>query len=193
MDSKINFIKKYSLHKRIQMLYKIIHWKQLDNGMKRCNIKKGANLYAFEFMKKNLGRYVRVKDVQEYCSKRKRDETGHPLGDPGRSFEILRNDKLPLEWSEIQYIKNKYVKYTPQIKSNLDKKIIDHHKHKGDSFNKNIIEEKLKLCNYKCSITGISQNNGDLAADHFIPKEKGGLSVVENCVIINKILNEKKK
>ena len=55
-----------------------------------------------------------------------------------------------------------------------------------------MIEEKLKVSNYKCCITGIPQDNGHLAADHFIPKEKGGLSVPENCIIINKILNEKK-
>lgn len=186
------FIEKYSKKKRINMLHKIIHWKQLDNAEKKCNIKKGANRYAMEYLKAHLNKYVRIKDVQEYCNVRNKQETGHPLGDPPRAFEILRKDKLPLEWSEIQYRKNKYVKYTQCIKDIICSKIIDSHKHKSNSFSKCIIEEKIKLSNYKCCITGIPQDNGDLAADHFIPKEKGGLSDWNNCIIINKILNEKK-
>uniref|UniRef100_A0A6C0EVH8 HNH nuclease domain-containing protein n=1 Tax=viral metagenome TaxID=1070528 RepID=A0A6C0EVH8_9ZZZZ len=191
-DDVKSFIKQYSIQKRRRILYKIIYWKQIENAIKKCKIKKGANMYAFEYLKLNLNKYVRIKDVQEYCNKRTKEETGHPLGDPPRAFEILRKDKLPLEWSEIKYKKNKYVKYTPQIKDTICNKIIDTHKHKNDGFNKHIIEEKLKLSNYKCSITGIPQDNGELAADHFIPKEKGGLSDKTNCVIINKILNEKK-
>lgn len=187
-----SFIQKFSRNKRILMLYKIIHWKQIDNAVKQCNIKKGANLYAMEYLKLNLDKYVRIKDVQEYCNKRTKEETGHPLGDPPRAFEILRKDKLPLEWSEIKYRKNKYVKYTPHIKDKICSTIINTHKHKHESFSKVIIEERLKLSNYKCSITGIPQDNGDLAADHFVPKEKGGLSNFDNCIIINKILNEKK-
>lgn len=182
----------YSRNKCITILRKIIHWKQLDNAQKECRIKRGANLYAFEFMKKNSGKYVRVKDVQEFCNERTKEETGSPLGDPPRSFEILRKDKLPLEWSELQYKKNKYVKYTPEKKKYLCENIINSHKHKSDSFEKNIIQKQLENSNYKCSITGLPQENGDLAADHFIPKEKGGKSTIENCVIINKILNEKK-
>jgi len=185
------FKSKYSLSKRINILFKIIYWKQVDNAIKKCNIKKGANLYAMEYLKLNLNKYVKIKDVQEYCNLRNKEKTGQPLGDPPRAFEILRKDKLPLEWSEIQYI-NKYVKYTPHLKNKICLNIINDHKNKCNSFSKALIEEKIKLSNYKCSITGIPQDNGGLAADHFIPKEKGGLSDINNCIIINKILNEKK-
>ncbi len=99
---------------------------------------------------------------------------------------------MPLEWSEFKCGNSKYVKYTPHLKDTICNKIIDNNKHKKDAFDKHIIEENLKSSNHKCSITGIPQDNGELAADHFIPKEKGGLSVESNCVIINKILNEKK-
>jgi hypothetical protein len=191
-DDKKSFIEKYSIQKRINMLYKIIYWKQINNAITKCKIKKGANLYAFEYLKLNLNKYVRIKDVQEFCNSEHKKKTGHPLGDPPRAFEILRKDKLPLEWSEIQYKKNKYVKYTPQIKDKICSEIINNYKHKSDSFSKCIIDEKIKLSNYKCCITGIPQDNGGLAADHFIPKEKGGLSDYNNCIIINKILNEKK-
>lgn len=43
-----------------------------------------------------------------------------------------------------------------------------------------------------CEITGLPASEGKLSADHFIPKEKGGKSDENNCVILNKILNEKK-
>lgn len=194
VENKKIISEKYPRKKRINILRKIIYFKHINNAIKKCNIRKGANLYALEYLKLpyNVNKYVRCKDVQEYCNKRTQEETGHPLGDPPRAFEILRKDKLPLEWSEIKYKKNKYVKYTPHIKDKICNEIVNNHKHKNEGFNKSIIEEKLKISNYKCSITGIPQDNGDLAADHFIPKEKGGLSNYENCIIINKILNEKK-
>jgi len=190
--SKQKFTKIVLLQKRIRILYKIIYWKQIENAKKKCNIKRGANLYALEYLQLHSDKYVRIKDVQEYCNMRTKEKTGNPLGDPPRAFEILRKDKLPLEWSEIQHKQNKYVKYTPQKKDKICNEIVEKQKHKQDSFSKDIIESKLKSSNYKCSITGIPQENGNLAADHFIPKEKGGLSDCNNCIIMNKILNEKK-
>ena len=183
---------KFPRRRRINMLYKIINIKQINNAIEKLNIKKGANLHAFEYLKLNPNKYVKLIDVQDYCNTRHKEKTGRPLGDPSRSFEVLRKDKLPLEWSEIQYKRNKYIKYTPQIKGKISTKIIDSNKHKSDRFSDCVIKERLKLSNYKCCITGIPQDNGDLAADHFIPKEKGGMSDYDNCVIINKILNEKK-
>ena len=189
---KNNLIKKYSLTKRINILYKILNFLQINQAIMKCNIRRGANLYAFEYLKLNLNKYIKLKDVQDYCNIRTKENTGSPLGDPSRAFEILRKEKLPLEWSEIQYKKNKYVKFTPQLKNKICMKIIENNKYKNDSFNKSIIKEKLRLCNYACSITCIPHENSFLSADHFIPKEKGGLSNYNNCIIINKILNEKK-
>jgi len=185
-------IKKQLRQKRIRILYKIIYLMKIEKAIKKCNIKIGANLYAFEYLKQNPDRFVKLIDVQEYCNKRNKDKTGRPLGDPPRAFEILRKDKLPLEWTEITDKGFKYVKYTPENKDKICNEILDNHNHKKDGFSKHMIEEKIKLSNYKCSITGIPQDNGKLAADHFIPKEKGGLSNDKNCIIINKILNEKK-
>jgi 5-methylcytosine-specific restriction endonuclease McrA len=175
-----------------RLLRKLIHWKQLDDAEKKIGVKRGANFYAFQYMKLNAGKYVKIKDVSEYANKKTQEKTGSSLGDPPRSFEILRKDKLPLEWHYITYKKNKWVIYSPNIKKDVEQKIIDAHKHKGDSFSASIILQQMELSNHKCCITGIPAYNGDLAADHFIPKEKGGESVIDNCVIINKILNEKK-
>ncbi len=192
LNKKKSFITSIPLHKRIIILRKIAHWKDLDNAQKRCNITKGANLYAFEYLKQHLCEFVRISDVQEYCNKRTKEVTGKPLGDPPRAFEILRKDKLPLEWDEIIRGKNKYVKYNSLRKNHINAYIINNHIHKNESFDKNTILQQMEYYNYKCAITGIPEENGKLAADHFIPKEKGGLSIIDNCVIINKILNEKK-
>jgi 5-methylcytosine-specific restriction endonuclease McrA len=62
----------------------------------------------------------------------------------------------------------------------------------ADSFSKETISAKMEQHGNKCAITGIPHTDGGLAADHFVPKEKGGKSVASNCVILNKILNEKK-
>lgn len=175
----------YSLYKRKKLLRKIIHWKQLDNIQKELKIKSGATKYAFEFMKKNLDKYIKVKDVQNYCNQRTMEETGQCLGDPSRSFEILRNDKLPNKWDEFKISKIKYVKYNPNRINNIINNRTNH-------FSIDLINNKMKECNYKCELTGLSINDGNLAADHFIPKEKGGSSNSENCIIINKNLNEKK-
>jgi hypothetical protein len=178
--------------KRLRILLKILYYKSIVYAIEKSNTKKGANLYAFEYLKRNLDKYVRVKDVQDYCNTRNKQETGQPLGDPSRSFELLRKNKLPLEWSEIHYGRTKFVKYTPHIKNKCSNEILQQNESKGNNFSKSIIEEKLKSSNFTCSITGIPQDNGGLAADHFIPKEKGGLSDYNNCIILNKILNEKK-
>jgi hypothetical protein len=181
-----------SNYSRMRILKKIINYIQIEHAIKKCNIRRGANLYAFEYLKLNLNKFVKIKDVQDYCNTRTKEKTGQPLGDPPRSFEILRKDKLPLEWSEMYIGKDKYIKYTPHIKNNICNSIIETSLHKGNTFSNTIIQNKLELANYKCSITGIPESDGKLAADHFIPKEKGGKSDKNNCFIINKLLNEKK-
>lgn len=181
-----------SNYSRMRILKKIINYIQIEHAIKKCNIKRGANLYAFEYLKLNLNKFVKIKDVQDYCSIRYKEETGEPLGDPPRSFEILRKNTLPLEWSEIRIGRYKYIKYTPHIKKNICNSIIETSLHKGNTFSHTTIQNKLESSNYKCSITGIPESDGKLAADHFIPKEKGGKSDKNNCFIINKILNEKK-
>jgi hypothetical protein len=178
--------------KRMVLLRKVLHWKQLDYGEKKANVKKGANKYAFEFMRMNVGKFVRLVDVQDYSSEQRKKAVGRALGDPPRSFEILRKDRLPLEWEEFEAGGYKYVKYSPHKKFEHTEKIVDAHKNRKDGFSKQVITEKLEHYGYKCAITGLPVSEGALAADHWIPKEKGGLSVPGNCVILNKVLNEKK-
>jgi 5-methylcytosine-specific restriction endonuclease McrA len=169
-----------------------IHWTKLDEAQKKCNIKSGANKYAFDYMKIHAGKFVRLKDVQEYCNQRTKDETGEGLGDPPRAFEILRKDILPLEWEEKKEGRYKSVKYNPDLKRQLTAEICESYENKKDSFSKEIITKQMENAGYKCEITGLPVSEGKLAADHFLPKEKGGKSEENNCVILNKVLNEKK-
>jgi hypothetical protein len=184
--------KKVTAYRKQRILKKMLHWKQLDLAEKKVNAKKGANKYAFEFMKMNAGKFVRVKDVQEYCSEQHKKHTGRVFGDPPRSFEILRKDKLPLEWDEFKIGNEKFVKYAPHKKQQYSQEILNAHSTRKDGFSKKVIDEKLEQYGYKCAITGLPISEGALAADHWIPKEQGGKSEPGNCVILNKVLNEKK-
>ena len=183
---------KYSYYRKIIFLKKIHHYRELEDGEIRSKTKNGANKYAFEFMKKNLCKYVSLTQVQDYCNEENKRITGQPLGDPPRAFEILRKNKLPNEWEEIKINNKKYVKFSPSIKYSIDVNIVRESLHKNNNFTQKIILEKLKSSNYTCEITELPDSESRLAADHFISKEKGGESIKNNCVIINKILNEKK-
>jgi hypothetical protein len=54
------FINRFSIRKRINILRKMIYWKYIENAIHNCNIKKGANLYAFEYLKLNLNKYYNI-------------------------------------------------------------------------------------------------------------------------------------
>ena len=61
----------------------------MDNAIKDNNIKKGANLYAFEYLKLHLNKYVKIKDVLEYYNKKTKEITGSPVGDPSIIVNLL--------------------------------------------------------------------------------------------------------
>ena len=156
--------------------------------------KKNAELgYALEYMIKiGAHKWIQIKFVGKYISDRKFEDTKEIVGDPPRQFEFLRKNILPLCWLEKKKGRNKWVCFCPEQMEWQTEEIIINSKHKKEKFSKKIIELKLKECNYKCELTGLPTSEGKLAADHWIPKEKGGESDENNCVILNKILNEKK-
>ena len=94
-------------------------------------------------------------------------------------------------WYETKTKDGLYFAYIPELKElKIDEIAITAHKNKG--FSKDVVQKRMKVAGYKCEITGIPLGDGGLAADHWYPKEKGGESTEYNCVILNKILNEKK-
>lgn len=190
-----SFIKKYSIQKRRRILFKIII--KLHLIVKAKKHKKGQLFYVFEFLMKpeNLYKFVKQGDILLYCDKRLSEDTNGKrknYKDNSRQVEKMRKDIYPLEWIEVSKEKELWFKYMPQNKIYICNDLYNQHKNKSDCFTKNIIEEKLCETNYMCEITGLPATEGKLAADHFIPKEKYGRSEKNNCIILNKILNEKK-
>jgi len=190
-----SFSKKYSVQKRIRILYKITI--KLHLKVKAKNHKKGQLCYVFEFLMKpeNLCKFVKQGDILFYCDKRRSEDTSGKqknFADNSRAVEKMRRDLYPLEWIEVKKGGELWFKYMPQNKKYICEDLCEQNKNKSDCFKKNIIKEKFCETNYMCEITGLPVSEGKLAADHFIPKEKGGKSEINNCIIINKILNEKK-
>jgi hypothetical protein len=182
-----------SKEKRLTILKKI--WIYASLKEKANKHKNGQLRYVFEYLKLNLNKFVKQGDILLYCDKRRCEDTDgkkQNFKDNSRQVEKMRKDLYPLEWTEVSKNGELWFKYTPHLKDRISNEIIDKHGHKKDGFSKSTIKEELKSSNYKCCITGIPEENGGLAADHFMPKEKGGLSDSNNCIILNKILNEKK-
>jgi 5-methylcytosine-specific restriction endonuclease McrA len=151
-----------------------------------------ANWFAFEFQAKYPGHFVLCKDVQEYCSNRTKEVKGEILGDPPRAFELCRKNVMPLDWDEQQVGRLKLVRYNPDKRHQVTNEIVEQTMHRNDCFSRELIKQCIEKAGYKCELTGLPVSEGALAADHFWPKEQGGESIEQNCVIINKILNEKK-
>jgi hypothetical protein len=183
---------KYTIVKRRRVLRKILYRIKIRYAEKESGVKSGANKDAFQYLWDNPDVFVSVSNVQDYCSQQSKIIKGKPLGDPSRAFEILRKDKLPLQWLETTIKGRKYVKYFPELKERYTSEIYNSQINRKDSFPRHVIDAKLNECNRKCAITGLPESEGKLAADHWNPKEKGGLSEPKNCVILNKHLNEKK-
>tara|TARA_B100001123_G_scaffold433818_1_gene559256 strand:- start:232 stop:864 length:633 start_codon:yes stop_codon:yes gene_type:complete len=141
------------------------------------------------YMKKiadpNWGGWASVCEISNYCSEEKKKITGEGFGDPPRRFEQFRKDITPGYWDEKQVGKYKYVKF--KIPTEEDILVSKDH-----GFTSDIQDNRLKESNYTCEITGLPFSEGKVACDHWFPKEKGGESTQNNCVILNKILNEKK-
>ena len=174
--------------KKLEHMFKYTHKGRLRGP--------GQLQYAIEYLLKpeNINKFVKQYDVIQYTDyRRTQDTNGKEKGykDGSRAIESMRKDKYPCMW--IETIKNKdlYFKFAPWNKYFVNDTIIKNTNRK-ESFSGAVIVQKLEETKYTCEITGLSESEGGLAGDHWFPKEKGGKSEKENCVILNKILNEKK-
>ena len=202
-----NSCKRYfqrALHHRYNMEYPEefdiidaeVHLSQLCLAEKKLNIRRGQKKYAFDYMKMHAGKYVRQGDLLLYCDSRRAEDTGGKqknFKDNSRAIEQMRKDKLPLEWDERYVGGELWFRYDLSVKDKYAEDVITQHAHKNQTFSSELIKSKLKEVNYTCEISGITfPASKDLNADHFIPREKGGLSTSDNCVIINSHLNTSK-
>ena len=156
---------------------------------------RGQRKYAIEFMLKQPTKMVKQGDLLLYCDKRRYEDTNGKkpnFKDNSRGIESLRKDITPNCWIERVINGELHFIYLPEFQELVTAEVIQNTKHKNKGFSKEIIVSKLEECHYKCELTGLPKSEGHLAGDHWNPKENGGESKIENCVIINKILNEKK-
>ena len=156
----------------------------------------GQLQYAIEYLLKpeNINKFVKQYDVIQYTDyRRTQDTNGKEKGykDGSRAIESMRKDQYPCMWIETKKNKDLYFKFAPWNKDFVNSTITTNTNRK-ESFSGAVIVQKLEETKYTCEITGLSESEGGLAGDHWLPKEKGGKSDKENCVILNKILNEKK-
>ena len=154
--------------------------------------------YAVEYLLKpeNINKFVKQYDVIRYTDDRRYEDTvGKENGykDGSRAIESMRKDHYPCMWIETIVNKDLYFKFAPWNKNFVNNTILSNTtQNRKESFSGAVIVQKLEETKYTCEITGLSESEGGLAGDHWFPKEKGGKSEKENCVILNKILNEKK-
>ena len=139
-------------------------------------------------------KYMDQGELLTYCDKRRSEITeGKHKGyrDNSRGIEFLRKNIFPLRWDEKKVDGCLKFIYIPELENRQKDKIVEM-SHKNTGFSQNLIKKRMEEAKYICEWTGLPLSNGKLAADHFFPKESGGKSCESNCVILNKILNEKK-
>lgn len=161
----------------------------------RKKFRTGQKQFAIDFMLINPTKFVQQGEVLLYCDNQRNILTKGEkpnFKDNSRGIESLRRDTMPLCWAYKKINNDLYFKYVPELKELQSDKIIQDASNRKLNFSHEIIKLCMESCDYKCELTGLPIECGDLAADHWYPKESGGESVQKNCVILNKVLNEKK-
>lgn len=156
---------------------------------------RGQNKYALEYMLLHPTSMIKQGDLLWYCDKRRNEDT---MGvqpnykDNSRQIESLRKNKVPNCWKEIRVKGELYFIYLPELLELVTEEVIENTRHKRDGFSPGDIRTRMLSADSMCELTNLPISEGHLAADHWNPKEGGGESTIENCVILNKLLNEKK-
>ena len=117
--------------------------------------------------------------------KGKKNPDGSPAnyGDGGRAVEMFRQEKYE------GCFDNKTGKSEGPFRLNIQKYKDYKGSTKSHSFSNAIKKAVLKRANGKCELCG---HKGKLEIDHFVPKEKGGLSTIENANALCSRCNDRK-
>jgi 5-methylcytosine-specific restriction endonuclease McrA len=193
---QLKYLQIMEVPRHLTVIDATIHLAQLCEAVKKSRIRPGQKMYAIDYMKMHAGKFVKQRDLLLYCDGRRREDSGGKdknYSDNSRQVELLRNNVLPLEWDQVYVDGELWYRYDPSIKDRYADEVVAQNADKGKTFSSELKKSKLKEANYACEITGIPlRESKDLNADHFIPREKGGLSTSDNCVIINSHLNTSK-
>jgi 5-methylcytosine-specific restriction endonuclease McrA len=104
-------------------------------------------------------------------------------GDPGRSLEKFRCETTEGCWDNRSGTKQ------GPFRLNLEKYAEFTGSTKAHSFTDKIKKDVMKRCEHKCELCG---HKGTIEIDHFIPKEKGGQSTMENANALCARCNDRK-
>jgi hypothetical protein len=118
--------------------------------------------------------------------KRNSDGTPANFGDGGRQIEMIRKEKFEGCWDE------KKGEGNPLFRFNMEKYetfVKEGGQTKCHSFTSKIKKAILKRAGNKCELCG---HKGKPEIDHFIPKEKGGPSTMENANALCSRCNDRK-
>ena len=115
----------------------------------------------------------------------KKNPDGSPanFGDGGRTIEIFRQETYE------GCFDNKSDKSEGPFRLNIEKYTQFKGSTKSHSFSHEVKKAVAKRCNGRCELCG---HKGKIEIDHFVPKEKGGLSTIENANALCSRCNDKK-
>ncbi len=132
----------------------------------------------FEYYEKHPDRPIKHPEVVDWATTEYTRRTGKIFRDPDRAIRELYSKNRLIK------IQNGIYQYNPNW--NIDTP--------DELFTPRQREAILKASGYKCSICGITKDEGaDLQVDHIKPRSKGGKSIIENGQVLCSIHNYRKK
>lgn len=210
-------IKKYSKSKKNEKIKKILNHNKIKTEGKTMNLKEEYDnimdimlknpkegtlkFYFKEFLKKiEPNEWWKQPDAILYCNKRvsddggvewntkshggigkgKKNSDGNPsiFGDPGRDLQKIRTEDYETCWD------NKNGNIDGPFRLNIKNFNEYNGSTKSHSFSKEIKNQIKKRSKGCCELCGYK---GKIEIDHFIPKKKGGKSMLDNaCALCNR-------
>ena len=167
-----------------------------------------SKYYLKEFLKQKYGSFWSQPEATAFCNRRvkedggvewhnkshggkgkgKTDSDGHPLdfGDPGRGLEAFRREDTEGCWD------NQTGKSEGPFRLNIKKYkefMLEGGPTKCHSFTSDIKKTVKKRAKDCCELCG---HKGKCEVDHFMPKEKGGTSTIDNANYLCSRCNDRK-
>ena len=131
-----------------------------------------------EFFQNNPNRNIAHPEAVDWLTAEYKRRTGKVFRDPDRFIRQLHQQRF------LQKIKKGVYRYDPDMADNKQ----------FDDFTKAQKEEIKKRDAYKCVICGLGIKEGlEIHVDHIKPRDKGGLSTIENGQVLCAQHNFKKK
>lgn len=142
-----------------------------------------------EFYEKNIFKIVTQNDITSYLIRRYEELNNKILSDPQRGIRIFYEKAC--KYGIIKIGRNQWM-YDPK-QCNIERKILLDNNNK--KFSEDTKKKILEKNNNKCELCGYKGSDliNKLEFDHWIPFNKGGSNLENNCVLLCRNCNVKKK